>query len=96
MQEHLQNKTTQLTFSTGTESELTMVDLKSLQLELAFARRARRDAEMAGLDLERVIERMQAGRSLQQIELELSALGEPAATDRTAPVFDAATFRQAA
>ena len=96
MQEHLQNKTTQPTFSTGTEWELTMVDLKSLQLELAFARRARRDAEMAGLDLERVIERMQAGRSLQQIELELSALGEPAATDLTAPVLDAATFRQAA
>ncbi|WP_409721931.1 hypothetical protein [Pseudorhodoplanes sp.] len=74
-----------------------MVDLKSLQLELAFARRARREAEMAGLDLERVIERMQAGRTLQQIELEeLASRDEPALADRTAPVFDAATFRQAA
>jgi hypothetical protein len=68
--------------------ELNMVDLKTLQMELAFARRARREAQMAGLDLERVIERMQAGRTLQQIELE-----EAAAED----AFVAAeTFRQAA
>lgn len=65
-----------------------MVDLKTLQMELAFARRARREAQIAGLDLERVIERMQAGRTLQQIELE-----EAAAED----AFVAAeTFRQAA
>ena len=50
-----------------------MVDLKAVQMELAFARRARREAEMAGLDLERVIARMQAGRTLQQIELEEAA-----------------------
>lgn len=47
-----------------------MVDLKALQMELAFARRARREAQMAGSDIERLIERMQAGRTLQQIELE--------------------------
>jgi len=65
-----------------------MVDLKTLQMELAFARRARREAQMAGLDLERVIAGMQAGRTLQQIELE-----EAAAED----AFVAAeTFRQAA
>jgi hypothetical protein len=68
--------------------ELHMVDLKTLQMELAIARRARREAQLAGLDLERVIERMQAGRTLQQIELE-----EAAAED----AFVAAeTFRQAA
>jgi hypothetical protein len=68
--------------------ELDMVDLKTLQMELAIARRARREAQLAGLDLERVIERMQAGRTLQQIELE-----EAAAED----AFVAAeTFRQAA
>jgi hypothetical protein len=68
--------------------ELDMVDLKTLQMELAIARRARREAQVAGLDLERVIERMQAGRTLQQIELE-----EAAAED----AFVAAeTFRQAA
>lgn len=56
-----------------------MVDLKTLQMELAFARRARREAEMAGLDLERVIAGMQAGRTLQQIELEETAItGVPA------------------
>jgi hypothetical protein len=74
-----------------------MVDLKALQLELAFARRARREAEIAGLDLERVIERMQAGRTLQQIELEelesreqpvMAAIGEPEA--------DVVEYRQAA
>jgi hypothetical protein len=53
--------------------ELSMVDLKALQLELEFARRARREAQTAGLDLERVIERMQAGRTLQQIALEEAA-----------------------
>jgi hypothetical protein len=47
-----------------------MVDLKALQAELEFARRARRQAQMAGLTLERVIERMQAGRTLLQIALE--------------------------
>ena len=47
-----------------------MVDLKALQAELEFARRARRQAQMAGLTLERVIARMQAGRTLLQIALE--------------------------
>lgn len=65
-----------------------MVDLKALQLELAFARRARRDAQTAGSDIERLIERMQAGRTLQQIELEEAvAYDDFAATEE---------FRQAA
>jgi hypothetical protein len=65
-----------------------MVDFKALQMELAFARRARREAEMAGQDIERVIAGMQAGRTLQQIDLE-----EAAALDAFA---EAQTFRQAA
>jgi hypothetical protein len=65
-----------------------MVDLKALQLELAFARRARRDAQTAGSDIERLIERMQAGRTLQQIELE-----EAIADDEFRAV---KTYRQAA
>jgi hypothetical protein len=68
--------------------ELPMVDLKMLREELAIARRARREAETAGLDLEYVIGRMQAGRTLQQIEL------EAAVADDT--VFEAEIFRQAA
>lgn len=50
-----------------------MVDLKSLQLEVAEARRVRLAAESAGLGLENLISRMQAGRTLQQIELEEAA-----------------------
>lgn len=74
-----------------------MVDLKALQLELAFARRARREAQMAGLDLERVIERMQAGRTLQQIELEeLASLEEPVQDAAADPAADVVEFRQAA
>jgi hypothetical protein len=65
-----------------------MVDLKALQMELAFARRARREAQMAGSDIERLIERMQAGRTLQQIELE-----EAIADDHFVAT---ETFRQAA
>ena len=65
-----------------------MVDLKMLREELAIARRARREAEAAGLDLEYVISRMQAGRTLQQIEL------ETAADEATLPEIEA--FRQAA
>ncbi len=65
-----------------------MVDLKALQMELAFARRARREAQLAGSDIERLIERMQAGRTLQQIELE-----EAIADDDFAAVEQ---FRQAA
>jgi hypothetical protein len=65
-----------------------MVDLKALQMELAFARRARREAQIAGSDIERLIERMQAGRTLQQIELE-----EAGADDDFAVV---EAFRQAA
>jgi hypothetical protein len=76
--------------------ELSMVDLKALELELAFARRARREAEMAGLDLERVIERMQAGRTLQQIELEALAFDEPVMADVADPVADVVEYRQAA
>jgi len=53
-----------------------MVDLKALQMELAFARRARREAQMAGSDIERLIERMQAGHTLQQIELEEAIAAE--------------------
>jgi hypothetical protein len=73
-----------------------MVDLKALQLELAFARRARREAQMAGLDLERVIERMQAGRTLQQIELEELAFDEPELADVADPAADVVEYRQAA
>jgi hypothetical protein len=73
-----------------------MVDLKALQLELAFARRARREAQMAGSDVERLIERMQAGRTLQQIELEELALNEPAASDVAQPAVDVVEYRQAA
>jgi hypothetical protein len=74
-----------------------MVDLKALQLELAFARRARREAEMAGFDLERVIERMQAGRTLQQIELEeLASMNEPMLADVGEPAADVIEYRQAA
>ena len=74
-----------------------MVDLKALQLELVFARRARREAQMAGLDLERVIERMQAGRTLQQIELEeLAASDEPVAADVADPAADVVEYRRAA
>ena len=47
-----------------------MVDLKSLQTEIAHARRARVEAETAGLDLEHFIEEMRAGRTLQEIEVE--------------------------
>lgn len=64
-----------------------MVDLKALQMELAFARRARREAQMAGSDIERLIERMQAGRTLQQIELEEAIAGDFTAAE---------SFRQAA
>jgi len=44
-----------------------------LKLELEHARRARIEAELAGDNLEHLIERMRAGRSLQQIELEVQA-----------------------
>ena len=47
-----------------------MIDLKSLQTEIAHARRARVEAETAGLDLEHFIEEMRAGRTLQEIEVE--------------------------
>ena len=61
-----------------------MVDVIALKLELEVARRARIEAELAGANLEHLIERMRAGRSLQQIELELQA-AEPAI--REAPRF---------
>jgi hypothetical protein len=54
-----------------------MVDLIALKLELETARRARIDAELAGANLEFMIERMRAGRTLQQIELEEQADAEP-------------------
>ncbi len=47
-----------------------MVDLKSLQQEMQEARRARIAAELCGCSLEHLVSRMQAGRTLQQIELE--------------------------
>ena len=65
-----------------------MVDLMALKLELEFARRARREAQAAGLDLEWVIGRMQAGRTLPQIALE-----EQAAQDTA---YEGGTFRKAA
>jgi hypothetical protein len=58
-------------------TELNMVDLIALKLELAHARRARIEAELAGANLERMIERMRVGRTLQQIELEEQAAAEP-------------------
>ncbi len=54
-----------------------MVDLIALRLELEVARRARIEAELAGANLEHTIERMRAGRTLQQIELEEQAVAEP-------------------
>ena len=51
-----------------------MVDLKSLQDEIAQARRARVEAETAGFNLEHLIEQMRAGRTLQEIEMEEQAL----------------------
>ncbi len=54
-----------------------MVDLIALKLELELARRARIEAEQAGTNLERMIERMRVGRTLQQIELEELAAAEP-------------------
>jgi len=54
-----------------------MVDLIALKLELEVARRARIEAQLAGANLEHMIERMRAGRSLQQIELEEQAAAEP-------------------
>lgn len=47
-----------------------MADLKSLQQEIADARRARMEAETTGFDLERLIEQMRAGRTLQEIEMD--------------------------
>jgi hypothetical protein len=55
-----------------------MVDLKSLQDEIAQARRARMDAETAGFNLEHLIEQMRAGRTLQEIEMEEQATREAA------------------
>lgn len=54
-----------------------MVDLIALKLELEMARRIRIAAELAGAHIEHTIERMRAGRSLQQIELEEQAAAEP-------------------
>ena len=53
-----------------------MVDLKSLQDEIAQARRARVEAERAGFNLEHLIEQMRAGRTLQEMEIEEEAAGE--------------------
>ncbi len=54
-----------------------MIDLIAVKLELEYARRARVEAQLAGDNLERAIERMRAGRTLQQIELEEQASVEP-------------------
>lgn len=72
-----------------------MVDLRALETELAMARRARREAEMAGLSIERVIAGMQAGRTLQQIELE-EAESLADLVDLTEVFAGATAFRQAA
>lgn len=58
-----------------------MIDQISLRLELECARRVRIEAELAGANLEYMIERMRAGRSLQQIALE----EQDAASDYEAP-----------
>jgi hypothetical protein len=50
-----------------------MVDFKALQQDLEDARRARMAAEIAGFGLEHLVSRMQAGRTLRQIELEQAA-----------------------
>jgi hypothetical protein len=77
--------------------ETIMVDLKALQMELAFARRARREAQAAGLDIERVIAGMQAGRTLQQIELDDGdVLSAAVLAEAAEPFADAVEFRQAA
>ena len=58
-----------------------MVDLKSLQDEIAQARRARVDAETAGFNLEHLIEQMRAGRTLQEMEQEMEIEEEAARED---------------
>ena len=58
-----------------------MVDLKSLQDEIAQARRARVEAETAGFNLEHLIEQMRAGRTLQEMELEMEIEEEAAGED---------------
>ena len=55
-----------------------MVDLKSLQDEIAQARRARVEAETAGFNLEHLIEQMRAGRTLQEIEMQEIEMEEQA------------------
>lgn len=50
-----------------------MADLKSLQQEIAYARRARMEAETAGFDLEQLIEQVRAGRTLQEIDMDEQA-----------------------
>ena len=58
-----------------------MVDLKSLQDEIAQARRARVEAETAGFNLEHLIEQMRAGRTLQEMEQEMEIEEEAARED---------------
>lgn len=58
-----------------------MVDLKSLQDEVVLARRARREAEAAGFNLEHLIEQMRAGRTLQEIETEEIEMEEQASRE---------------
>lgn len=60
-----------------------MVDLKSLQDEIAHARRARMEAETAGFNLEHLIEMMRAGRTLQEIDMEEIEMEEQAAHGET-------------
>ena len=50
--------------------------LKRLRAQLEDARRARMEAQSAGEDLENLVGQMQAGRSLQDIELEELAVRE--------------------
>ena len=54
-------------------------------MKLQQARRARLEAQTAGLDLEHLIEQMRAGRTLQQIELEERLRRLRASTMRNRP-----------
>jgi hypothetical protein len=54
-----------------------VIDLKTLEKELQAVRRARIEAENAGLDLESLIDQIRLGFSLQEIELGLAAPAAP-------------------
>jgi hypothetical protein len=54
-----------------------VIDLKTLEKELQAVRRARIEAENAGLDLESLIDQIRLGFSLQEIELGLATPAAP-------------------